>query len=91
MSPPTAHKEVPVPADGVKEGDSTATLIDQEMKGTASNASSHDNHCHSGITDTVDDATNGLCILAREVQSDGTVVNVKGQRSNIFQSECKSG
>jgi hypothetical protein len=27
--------------------------------------------------------------LSREVQSDGTVVNVKGQRSNIFQSECK--
>ncbi|CAD6264081.1 unnamed protein product [Miscanthus lutarioriparius] len=30
LSPPTAHKEVPVPADGVKEGDST----DQEMKGS---------------------------------------------------------
>ena len=31
----------------------------------------------------------GISMLAREVESDGTVVNVKGQRSNIFQSECK--
>jgi hypothetical protein len=89
LSPPTAHKEVLIPADDAKEGDSTATLIDQDMKGTASNASSLDNHCHSGTIDIVDDATNGLSMLAREVESDGTVVNVKGQRSNIFQSECK--
>ena len=41
------------------------------------------------LIDIVDDATNGLSMLAREVESDGTVVNVKGQRSNIFQSECK--
>ena len=41
------------------------------------------------MIDIVDDATNGLSMLAREVESDGTVVNVKGQRSNIFQSECK--
>ena len=41
------------------------------------------------MIDIIDDATNGLSMLAREVESDGTVVNVKGQRSNIFQSECK--
>ena len=28
-------------------------------------------------------------MMARDVHSDGTVVMVKGQRSNIFQSECK--
>ena len=28
-------------------------------------------------------------MMARDVRSDGTVVMVKGQRSNIFQSECK--
>ena len=39
--------------------------------------------------DIIDDATNGLSMLARVVQSDGTVVTVKGQRSNIFQSKCK--
>jgi hypothetical protein len=38
---------------------------------------------------TIDDASNGLSMLAQGVQSDGTVVQVKGQRSSIFQSQCK--
>ena len=28
-------------------------------------------------------------MMARDVHSDGTAVMVKGQRSNVFQSECK--
>jgi hypothetical protein len=39
--------------------------------------------------DTIDDASNGLSMLARGVQSDGTVIQVKGQCSSIFQSQCK--
>ena len=39
--------------------------------------------------DDTDDASDGLSMMARDVQSDGTTVMVKGQRSNIFQSECK--
>jgi hypothetical protein len=36
--------------------------------------------------DTIDDASNGLSMIA---QSDGTAVQVKGQCSSIFQSQCK--
>jgi len=36
--------------------------------------------------DIIDDASHGLSMMAREVQSDGTAVSVKGQRSSIFQS-----
>lgn len=35
------------------------------------------------------DALSGLSLMSQGVQSDGQVVQVKGQRSNIFQSECK--
>ena len=52
-----------------------------------SGASSCDSQSEINIDDT-DDASNGLSMMAREVHSDGTVVTVKGQRSNIFQSEC---
>jgi len=38
--------------------------------------------------DDTDDASDGLSMMARDVQSDGTTVMVKGQRSNIFQSQC---
>ena len=38
--------------------------------------------------DIVDDAASGLSMLAQEVKQDGTASNVKGQRSNIFQSKC---
>ena len=37
----------------------------------------------------VSDAASGLSMLAQQVKQDGTATNVKGQRSNIFQSECK--
>jgi hypothetical protein len=36
--------------------------------------------------DTIDDASNGLSMLAQGVQSDGTAVQVKGHRFSIFQS-----
>jgi hypothetical protein len=39
--------------------------------------------------DPIDDASNGLSMLAQGVQSDGTAVQVKGQHSNIYQSQCK--
>jgi hypothetical protein len=38
--------------------------------------------------DPIHDASNGLSILAQGIQSNGTAVQVKGQRSNIFQSQC---
>jgi hypothetical protein len=38
---------------------------------------------------TIDDASNDVSMLAREVQHDGIVSCTKGQRSNNFQSECK--
>ena len=39
--------------------------------------------------DDNDVASNGLSMMAREVHSDGTTIDVRGQRSNIFHSECK--
>jgi hypothetical protein len=39
--------------------------------------------------DGTNDASDGLSMIARDVHSDGTAVMVKGQRSNIFQSEYK--
>jgi hypothetical protein len=39
--------------------------------------------------DDTNDASDGISMLAKEVCSDGTVTSTKGQRSNIFQSECK--
>jgi hypothetical protein len=38
--------------------------------------------------DIINDASNGISMLAQVEQSDGTVVQVKGQRSSIFQSQC---
>jgi hypothetical protein len=38
---------------------------------------------------TIDDASNGVSMLAQEVQRDGIVSCTNGQRSSIFQSECK--
>jgi flagellar basal body rod protein FlgB len=37
----------------------------------------------------IDNASNDLSMLAQGVQSDGNAVQVKGQHSNIFQSQCK--
>ena len=39
--------------------------------------------------DIVDDASNGLSMMAREIKPDGSVVTIIGKRSSIFQSECK--
>jgi hypothetical protein len=38
--------------------------------------------------DDIDDL-NGISLMSREVHHDGTTAAVKGQHSNIFQSECK--
>jgi hypothetical protein len=35
------------------------------------------------------DALNGISLMSQEVQHDSTTAAVKGQRSGIFQSECK--
>uniref|UniRef100_A0A0E0R905 Uncharacterized protein n=1 Tax=Oryza rufipogon TaxID=4529 RepID=A0A0E0R905_ORYRU len=39
--------------------------------------------------DDTNDASDGLSMMAWEVRSDDTPVDVKGQRSNIFQTACK--
>uniref|UniRef100_A0A0E0F659 Uncharacterized protein n=1 Tax=Oryza meridionalis TaxID=40149 RepID=A0A0E0F659_9ORYZ len=39
--------------------------------------------------DDTNDASDGLSMMAWEVHSDDTPVDVKGQRSNIFQTACK--
>ena len=41
------------------------------------------------FTESNDDALDGLSLMSHEVCGDGTIVDMKGQRSNIFQSECK--
>src|SRR6266498_1840352 len=37
----------------------------------------------------VEVVSHGLSLMSQEVQRDGTIANVKGQRCNIFQSEYK--
>jgi hypothetical protein len=41
------------------------------------------------IDDIVDNISTGLSLMSQEVHRDGIIAIVKGQRSNIFQSECK--
>jgi hypothetical protein len=57
--------------------------------GLDSSASPCDTKSEIKIDDTNDVALSGLSMMAREVHSDGTIIDVRGQRSNIFQSECK--
>jgi hypothetical protein len=40
------------------------------------------------MDDIVDNISTGLSMTAREAKSDGTIVDVNGQCSNVFQSEC---
>jgi len=56
--------------------------------GLDSSVSSCDTQSDIKIDDIID-VSDGLSMMAQEVHSDGTTVDVKGQRSNIFQSECK--
>jgi hypothetical protein len=42
------------------------------------------------IDDIVDNISTGLSLMSQEVHRDGSIATVKGQRSNIFQSECKN-
>jgi hypothetical protein len=41
------------------------------------------------IDDIVDNISTGLSMITRKAKSDSTIVDVNGQHSNIFQSECK--
>ena len=41
------------------------------------------------FTESNDDALDGLSLMSHEVCGDGTIIDMKGQHSNIFQSECK--
>jgi hypothetical protein len=41
------------------------------------------------IDDIVDNISTGLPMITREAKSDGTIVDVNGQCSNVFQFECK--
>ena len=50
----------------------------------ASGLDSSASPCESNTNDVSD----GLSMMAQEVQCDGTIANVKGQRSSIFKSEC---
>jgi hypothetical protein len=40
------------------------------------------------MDDIVDNISSGLSMTAREAKFDGTIVDVNGQRSNVFQSKC---
>ena len=56
--------------------------------GLHSSASYCDTQSDIEIDDT-NDVSDGLSMMAQEAHIDGTAIMVKGQRSNIFQSECK--
>jgi hypothetical protein len=75
----------------------TGTKVSKNVTQHAENSCTHveqlvQSSCDASTehhVDPIDDASNGLSILAQGVQSDGTVVQVKGQCSNIFQSQYK--
>ena len=56
--------------------------------GLHSSASPCDTKSEITMDDT-NDISDGLSMMAQDVHSDGTAIMVKGQRSNIFHSECK--
>ena len=64
-----------------------ASVSDFSFTSGLHSSASYDSQFDINIDDT-DDASDGLSMMARDVQSDGTAVMVKGQRSNIFQSQC---
>ena len=41
------------------------------------------------FTEFNDESMDGLSLMSHEVWGDGTIVDMKGHRSNIFQPECK--
>jgi hypothetical protein len=65
-----------------KHAENSCTHVEQVVQSSCDASTEHH-------VDTIDDASNGLSMLAQGVQSDGTTVQVKGQRSSIFQSQCK--
>ena len=64
-----------------------ASVSDFSFTSGLHSSASYDSQFDINIDDT-DDASDGLSMMTRDVQSDGTAVMVKGQRSNIFQSQC---
>ena len=74
---------------GVPEQISIDERVDLSL---ASGLHATDSSCDTQPDIKIDDndvASNGLSMMAREVHSDGTTIDVRGQRSNIFHSECK--
>jgi hypothetical protein len=41
------------------------------------------------IDDIVDNISTDLSMITQEAKSNGTIVDVNGQHSNVFQDECK--
>jgi hypothetical protein len=73
---------------GVPEQISIDERVDLSLaSGLDSSASPCDTKSEINIDDT-NDVSDGLSMMAQEVQCDGTIANVKGQRSSIFESEC---
>ena len=60
------------------------TLEQQVCEDSCDEANSEPAFTESNI-----DAMDGLSLMSHEVCGDGTIVDMKGQRSNIFRSECK--
>jgi len=58
--------------------------------GQQTSAHSNDNHCDS-IVDASDDTSNGLSILAHEVHSDGTTIDLKGSSLIYFNPNARQG
>jgi hypothetical protein len=92
---PTEQKKVLLPATAVKQikVPLPAVEVQEVVSKVGSNTivihSAGDAHIGPLIDADIDTAANGLSMMAREVQCDGTSANLNGQRSNIFQSECK--
>jgi hypothetical protein len=92
--PLTEQKKVLLPATEVQQ--LKVPLPTTEVPEVVSKVGSNTIVIHSagdaniGLLDDaeIDTAANGLSMMAREVQCDGTSANVNGQRSSIFQSEC---
>jgi hypothetical protein len=62
-----------------------STIISHEEEGVQSSCVAEN---ESPIDDIVDNISTGLSMITQEAKSNGTIVNVNGQHSNVFQSEC---
>jgi hypothetical protein len=75
--------KVEVPEPTVIHGSADYSLA----SGLPSSASSCDTQSDLRLDDT-NNVSDGLSMMAKKIHSDGTVATMKGQHSNIFQSEC---